>query len=376
MNKESDLGTDKSTYLGYEAWKCWENPFTFTADEAADFEGECRNVQIAGAKVFEIGFGSGNFLAWAQGKGANVAGSEINPASIEGACSQGIELLPPTFENVAEAHADRFDTVVGFDVFERVRVRFADTASVRCIPFAFSNVPGRDRLAIASATGGTNSLSFDESLARQAHTVSEVQKSTVAEFCKQNEIEHIHLLKCDTEGHDLRVIEGAKPLLAAERIDVFQFEYNHRWIYERAFLKDVFDIVADMPYTIAAMRSSRIELLHVWHPELDRFFEASYLIVHERALGWFNVQDGRFDVSNTYARPPVRKKQRAAAGWLSVMSNDAPARDRTRIHPLDVSHLTVFVGDNTGRSTHSTPRFSRSVLQLDHGVSPVSGISR
>lgn len=185
--------------------------------------------------------------------------------------------------------------------FERIRVRFADAVSVQCIPLALSNAPGRDRLVMASATGGTNTLSFDDSLARQAHAVSEVQKSTVAEFCKQNEIEDIHLLKCDTEGHDLRVIEGAKPLLAAERIDVFQFEYNHRWIYERAFLKDVFDIVADLPYTVAAMRSSRIELLRAWHPELDRFFEANYLLVHERALGWFDVLDGRFDVSNTYA---------------------------------------------------------------------------
>jgi len=185
--------------------------------------------------------------------------------------------------------------------FERIRVRFADIENVRCVCLALSNAPGCDRLMMASPTGGTNTLSFDNVLTSQAHAVTEVRKSTVAEFCEQNGINHIHLLKCDTEGHDLRVIEGAKPLLAAERIDVFQFEYNHRWIYERAFLKDVFDIMGDLPYTVAAMQSSRIDLLRAWHPELDRFFEANYLLVHERALGWFNVLDGRFDISNTYA---------------------------------------------------------------------------
>jgi SAM-dependent methyltransferase len=118
MTDASGMPPDKDLYLAYENWKRWDNPFTFTADENVYFEGECRGLAITGATVFEIGFGSGNFLAWAQQKGANVAGSEINPASLEGARSRGIELLPAAFENVADANASCFDTVVGFDVFE------------------------------------------------------------------------------------------------------------------------------------------------------------------------------------------------------------------------------------------------------------------
>lgn len=185
--------------------------------------------------------------------------------------------------------------------FQRFQARFARNANVKCIPIALSSDRGRDRLIMASATGGTNTLSFDDTLERQAYAVTDIEKTTAAEFCEKYEIQHVHLFKCDTEGHDLRVIEGAMPLLMAERIDVLQFEYNHRWIYSRAFLKDVFDIVAELPYTVAAMKSSRIELLHAWHPELDRFFEANYLLVHSRALAWFDVLDGRFDIYNTYA---------------------------------------------------------------------------
>ncbi len=182
-----------------------------------------------------------------------------------------------------------------------IHVRFANNPDVRCMQLALSNEPGRDRLMMASATGGTNTLSFDDALAGQAAAVTEIEKTTAADFCEAHEIERVHLFKCDTEGHDLRVIEGASSLLTSERIDVLQFEYNHRWVYSRAFLKDVFDIVAELPYTVAAVRPSRIEILQAWHPELDRFFEANYLLVHERALGWFDVLDGHFDISNTYA---------------------------------------------------------------------------
>lgn len=185
--------------------------------------------------------------------------------------------------------------------FERLQTRFLANPNVRCLRLALSSSPGRDRLMMASPTGGTNTLTFDDALERRAHAIAEIEKTTAAQFCESNGIGHVHLLKSDTEGHDRSVIEGAKPLLAAGRIDVLQFEYNHRWIYARAFLKDVFDIVADLPYTVAALRPSRIDLLRAWHPELDRFFETNYALVHERALGWFDLLDGHFDTANTYA---------------------------------------------------------------------------
>lgn len=185
--------------------------------------------------------------------------------------------------------------------YKAIQQRFADNSNVRCMQLALSDESGLDRMMLTSATGGTNTLSYDDALLDQAACVAEIRKTTAADFCLAHRIDRVHFLKCDTEGHDLRVIEGARSLLEAERIDILQFEYNHRWIYSRSFLKDVFDIVAKLPYTIAAVRPSRIELFKTWHPELDRFFEANYLLVHERALCWFDTLDGNFDISNTYA---------------------------------------------------------------------------
>ena len=49
-------------------------------------------------------------------------------------------------------------------------------------------------------------------------------------------------------------------LLAAARIDVFQFEYNHRWVYGRSFLKDVFDLAAGLEYQVGKVRVRTVEL--------------------------------------------------------------------------------------------------------------------
>lgn len=105
-------------YAGYENWKGWHDLFRYTPDKADYFAGETRGMAVAGANLLEIGFGSGDFLQWARDRGANIAGTEINPALLKAAAERGVELLDADFERVADAHAGRFDTIVAFDVFE------------------------------------------------------------------------------------------------------------------------------------------------------------------------------------------------------------------------------------------------------------------
>src|SRR5690349_987727 len=44
-------------YAGYEEWKNWDKPFTFTAEEAEYFAGEFSRIPLAGMNLLEIGFG-------------------------------------------------------------------------------------------------------------------------------------------------------------------------------------------------------------------------------------------------------------------------------------------------------------------------------
>ncbi|MFC5385279.1 class I SAM-dependent methyltransferase [Aquamicrobium segne] len=47
-----------------------------------------------------------------------MAATEINPALLAAAAERGIELLDADFEQIADRHSSRFDTIVAFDVFE------------------------------------------------------------------------------------------------------------------------------------------------------------------------------------------------------------------------------------------------------------------
>ncbi len=105
-------------YAGYEEWKGWDRPFTYTGDDASYFAGEMRGIDVAGKRVLEIGFGSGSFLAWARSRGAEIAGIEIIETMLQAARYEGVELLDPAIEEIAGDNAERYDVIVAFDVFE------------------------------------------------------------------------------------------------------------------------------------------------------------------------------------------------------------------------------------------------------------------
>jgi hypothetical protein len=100
----------------------------------------------------------------------------------------------------------------------------------------------------------------------------------------------------------MEVIAGALPLLVEERISVLQFEYNHRWIQARHFLRDAFQAVEGLPYRVAKLQGDRLLVFESWHHELEKFFEGNYALVHERAMPWFPVDRLHWDRFNTPSR--------------------------------------------------------------------------
>jgi len=51
-----------------------------------------------------------------------------------------------------------------------------------------------------------------------------VETTTLDRFAAQRDVDRIHLLKIDTEGHDLEVLKGAAQMLDDARVDVIQVE--------------------------------------------------------------------------------------------------------------------------------------------------------
>ena len=180
------------------------------------------------------------------------------------------------------------------ETYAALERRFA--AEPRVVPrrLALSDRPGTLPLYIAGELAGTNSLE-DQGLG----PALDVQVTTVDDYLRERAIEHVTFLKCDAEGHDLAILRGGAATLARGRIDVWQFEYNARWIHARAFLRDVFELAAAAPYVIGKVHRHGVELFESWHPELERYFETNCVLLRRGSAFEAIGRRVRFDRSNS-----------------------------------------------------------------------------
>lgn len=172
-------------------------------------------------------------------------------------------------------------------------------ARVHPVAAALSDADGTVEMYEVEPNGTTNSLHPDPF--RPTRRV-EIETQTADTFCAENGIAKVHLLKVDAEGHDCSVLQGAARLFAEERVMVAQFEYNQRWIYARRYLKDAFDLAAGLPYAVGKLTPGGVEVYDGWHFEMERFFEANYVLIHRDLLARIPAVRGTYTMDdNTYA---------------------------------------------------------------------------
>jgi len=73
----------------------------------------------------------------------------------------------------------------------------------------------------------------------------EVEIRTLDSFCSEQNIDHIHFLKIDVEGHEKKVLEGASNLLSNGDIDFIQFEFGGCNIDSRTYFQDFYYLLKD-----------------------------------------------------------------------------------------------------------------------------------
>jgi 2-polyprenyl-3-methyl-5-hydroxy-6-metoxy-1,4-benzoquinol methylase len=108
----------------YIAWKEWapESFGSYSKLDAAYFAAEVGLGPPARARVLEIGFGNGSFLAWARDVGADIYGVELNPLLV----GRARQLLGDShaFDRMGVPELDEmrgtFTHIVAFDVLEHI----------------------------------------------------------------------------------------------------------------------------------------------------------------------------------------------------------------------------------------------------------------
>lgn len=79
----------------------------------------------------------------------------------------------------------------------------------------------------------------------QMDQIEKVEIRTVDDFCSENDIRHIHLLKLDVEGHEIKVLKGASNMINSGKIDFIQFEFGGTDIDSRVFFQDFYYLLKD-----------------------------------------------------------------------------------------------------------------------------------
>jgi FkbM family methyltransferase len=157
--------------------------------------------------------------------------------------------------------------------YERLRENLGSEA-VHVNRVAVSDSVGEATLYEAHRGAGSNSLYERDD---RPVTAQVVETTTVDAYCRQRGIDDILLLKSDAEGHDFSVLRGAAQMLESGRVGVVQFEYNHRWIAARAFLRDAFEYLGPLGYSIGKLTPYGVEWYARWDPELETFREGNYV---------------------------------------------------------------------------------------------------
>lgn len=115
-------------------------------------------------------------------------------------------------ETFAGARIYSFEPVQA--TFTELRKNTAHLPGVECVNVALSDSPGE--AMITTDREGQNTLSPSVTSSRGR---ASVQVSTIDDFCGQHGIEHVDLLKTDTEGHETSVLRGAENMFEQGRID-------------------------------------------------------------------------------------------------------------------------------------------------------------
>ena len=76
-----------------------------------------------------------------------------------------------------------------------------------------------------------------------------VQMVKLDDYVRENSIEHICILKFDTEGSEFECLEGCQEILAGKRVDVIQVEGHHGDVYrDSASYDQIVEVLAGYGY--------------------------------------------------------------------------------------------------------------------------------
>lgn len=172
------------------------------------------------------------------------------------------------------------------EVFGKLATKTRHCEEIRCHNFGLSNKDGP--LDFLFSRNNSQKSSAETSSAAMLHSkVTDFSQETLQfvrgdNFAKCHKISQIRFLKIDTEGHDLRVLEGFSEMIGRGDIDAIQFEYNSLCIYTKLLLREFYDLLAPAgaasPYVIGRIFPRSVHFKK-YETQDENFIDGNFLAV-------------------------------------------------------------------------------------------------
>lgn len=156
---------------------------------------------------------------------------------------------------------------------------FARYSSVRTRNFALGRQPGVAQLHFEA--GGSTTASLAGNAVGSA--TQEVQVVTVDQVCEHEAIEQIDLLKIDTEGYEMDVLQGARRMIEAGRIRSIQFEFGYTFLATPYHFSDLWELLASQYAIYRILRHGMVEIPRYSH-DLEIYKIANFFCVQRSLL--------------------------------------------------------------------------------------------
>jgi FkbM family methyltransferase len=187
---------------------------------------------------------------------------------------QYAEQVLKVFPNRAEIHC--------FEPSPAARDRFSQAfpnrPGLRLHPFALGSSTGRQELHAVEAGGSGSSLhpmEFPDSPSPYDRAET-IDVRTLDDVCEEFRISRIDLLKIDTEGHELFVLQGGRRMLGEERIPRIQFEFGPGNIASRTYFLDFYRLLTPR-YRLFRLLRDGLRSVEPYRLHLENFVTANYV---------------------------------------------------------------------------------------------------
>lgn len=137
--------------------------------------------------------------------------------------------------------------------YQRLKENHGKNPALSINNFALSDKNGPVSFINYGEGDGGNTMLTGADYHRKDHSIETAQAETGDSYCDRKEINRIHFLKIDTEGVEYSVLKGLEKMIAAQKVDVIQFEYGYTHGDAGTLMRDFFTFFEKHGYCVGRL---------------------------------------------------------------------------------------------------------------------------